>query len=451
MRSSEAEAQYIRRHPKCKSVHEEGLRVFPDGVTHPTRSYSPFPIQVVDAKGSHKQCLDGHDYLDWISMHGANLLGYSHPAVTEAVQEQAGHMTHAAGAHELEVRMAQQVLKLFPSGEKARFTGTGTEANMLAIRLARVYTGRRRLVKFQGHFHGWSDVVDVGMAAPFENSSNGVHPGLHADTIVLPRGDVQALEAALSRRDVACVIIEGGGAHMGQVPVEPEFVKILRSLCTQTGTVLLFDEVVTGFRWAPGGWQQVIGVQPDMTTLAKIAMGTLPGGMVLGKADIMDRLSRSLAPNHVSQSGTFNANPLSLAAGLATLKIAETGEPQRIAAEMTDKVKRGMHMVLQERGVSGAVYGESSVFHVYIGECSQDPTEYRIGPPATDQQILAGGMNNQAITNLRQNLIYNGVDTWVRLGITNAAHTEEDVGRMVEAFARSVDTTIEDGVMTLRK
>ncbi|MBI4337729.1 MAG: aminotransferase class III-fold pyridoxal phosphate-dependent enzyme [Chloroflexi bacterium] len=451
MKTSEAEALYVTRHPKSKAVYDRAIKVLPDGITHIARTFAPFPPQIVSMKGSHKQDLDGHDYVCWVSSHGAAILGYGHPAVVEAVRDQVGKMTHANGCHEGEVELAERVLKLYPGMEKIRFVSSGSEANMMAVRLARVATGRRRLVKFQGHFHGWADATVVGMNEPWDKLDAGISPGLHSDTVVLPDDDIAKVKETLSKRDVACVIVEGGGAHMGQVPIEPAFVKELRKVCTDTGTVLLFDEVVTGFRWSEGGWQKVIGVQPDMTTLAKILMGGLPGGAVMGKDSIMMALSRSKAPNFMAHPGTFNANPLSVAAGIACMKLVSDGSVQRKSDATADKVKRGMHAILQERGISGALYGESSIFHVYIGECSKDPTEYRIRPPATAHQIHGPGMSQAAMAAVRRNALFNGVDCWMRTGIATAAHTDEDVARTLEAFTKAVETGIADGVMPLRK
>jgi glutamate-1-semialdehyde 2,1-aminomutase len=454
MNTQETQRQYVQSHPTSRALFDKAKHLFPDGVTHDSRWFLPFPVYVNRTKGSHKWDVEGHEYICYAMGHGASILGYAHPDVVEAVQEQIDKGTHYSGSHEMEIELAELIAQLYPSVEKIRFVSSGTEAGMMAARLSRSYTGRPKIVKLQGNFHGWSDALYIGMDPPFDEPTPGLAPGMHDNVITLPTNDVSALEAALSNRDVAAVIIEGGGAHMGMVPTSPEYARSARELCDKHGTVLVFDEVVSGLRWAPGGWQEVVGVKPDLSTMAKIVMGALPGGAVGGKKEILDMIEHQDDSEwnrfkRMPHQGTFNANPLSVAAGVACLKIIATGEPHRRANEVGEKLRRGIHSIIQERGVSGACYGQKSVFHVYLGECDRDPTNYDPVPPANAVNILSGG-RREAAAAVRKNLLFNGVDCWVRVGICSMAHTDEDIEKTLEAFAKSLDTAIEDGVAPLR-
>lgn len=455
MKTEVAERQYIQSHPKSKALFEKAKGMFPDGVTHDTRMFSPFPLYIDRLKGSRKWCVDGHEYICYTTGHGSAILGHSHPAVVEAVQQQVAMGSHGNGSTALEVELAELILQLYPAAEKLRYTSSGTEANMMALRLARAYTDRPKVVKLEGNFHGWADSIFVGIDPPFDQPSAGLPPGFHDSVVTLPTNDVAALENALSGRDVAALIIEGAGAHMGSIPTSAEYAHAARDLCTKYGTVFIIDEVVSGFRWAPGGWQEAIGVKPDLSTMAKILMGAMPGGCVAGKADLLNVIQHTDDPqrdryHRMPHPGTFNANPVSIAAGIACLKIIATGEPHRLANEAAEKLRRGMHSAIQERGISGACYGDSSMFHVYLGDCDSDPTEYSKLPPATAATLFKGGAG-EAMSRLRKNLLFSGgVDIWLRTGICSMAHSDEDVEQTLEAFSNGLDTIIEDGVAPLR-
>jgi glutamate-1-semialdehyde 2,1-aminomutase len=455
MKTQEAEANYIRTHPKSQAMAEKARTLFPDGVTHDSRAFSPFPPYIERTQGSHKWDVDGTDYVCYAMGHGASILGYAHPEVVEAVQQQAAKGSHYSGSHNMEIELAEQIKQLYPSVEKMRFVNSGTEANMMAVRLARTYTGRPKIVKLQANFHGWADAVYVGVDSPYDEPTSGMPAGIQDSVIVVPPNDTQALENALSTREVAAVLIEGGGAHMGTIPTTAEYARSARELCDKYGTVLVFDEVVTGFRWTPGGWQGDIGVSPDISTMAKILMGAMPGGAVAGKADLLDMIQHRDDPHwnrhqRMPHPGTFNANPISVAAGVACLKVIATGEPHRRANEVADKLRRGIHSIIQENGISGACYGTKSMFHVYLGDCESDPTEYSEKPPLSTATLLNHPEAGAAMGALRKNMVFNGVDCWVRLGICSMAHSDEDIQRTLDAFEKSLGSAIEDGVAPLR-
>ncbi|MDP6605138.1 MAG: aminotransferase class III-fold pyridoxal phosphate-dependent enzyme, partial [Dehalococcoidia bacterium] len=251
---------------------------FPSGVTHDARAFAPWPVYVDRAQGPRKWDVDGNEYVDYIGGHGALLLGHNRPEVVEAIQAALARGTHFGSSHDIEVEWGQQVLNMVPCGERVRFTSSGTEATMMALRLARAYTGRERVIKLEEHFHGWHDIV-VGrlrddQAQPY---SPGVPEGFYDSLTIVPAGDVEALRAALAPRDVAAVILEPTGAHFGTHPLAPSYLHTARAATEETGTIFVMDEVITGFRMAPGGAQERYGVNADLSTHAKIVAGGLPG------------------------------------------------------------------------------------------------------------------------------------------------------------------------------
>ena len=342
---------------------ERAQRVLPGGATHAARSYDP-RIYVARSNGSRKWLIDGTQLIDYTMGHGALLLGHAHPVVVEAVREQVARGTHYGAASPLEVEWAELITALVPSADKVRFTASGTEAVMLALRVARAATGRDRVVKLEEHFHGWSDVVSAFVGDDGAIRTPPGVPQILGDlTTVVPAGDPAALEAALSRRDVAAVILEPSGAHYGRMPLAPSFISAAKAACVATGTVLVFDEVVTGFRVSPGGMQALLSITPDLSVLGKVMAGGLPGGAVAGRADLLELLSTK-----IEHPGTFNANPLSAAAGIATLRLVANGGPQRNADTYAANLAREWSDALVAAGIPGEVTRMSSILHIKLSD-----------------------------------------------------------------------------------
>src|SRR6266576_2972570 len=316
--------EYRARHPRSAVLAERARAAIPGGITHDIRHLTPFPIYVESAAGTKKRDVDGHEYVDYWMGHGALFLGHCHPEVVKAVQAQMARGTHLGASHELEVRWAELVNKLVPCAELVRFTMSGTEATHLAMRIARAYTGRSKIVKLAGHFHGWHDGAVAGVNPPYEVPMSAGVPGTTLDQIVIcPPNDIKAVEIALERGDVAAVILEPAGGQAGTTPTIPGYLQELRAVTTRHGVVLIFDEVITGFRYSPGGAQAYFGVTPDMTTLAKIVAGGLPGAAIVGKKELMSMMVHRGEPvfdrsQRVAQNGTFNSNPVCAAAAIAT-------------------------------------------------------------------------------------------------------------------------------------
>src|SRR3989442_1039447 len=253
--------------------------------------------------------------------HGRLPFGHNPPGVRDAVREQASKGPHYGACHAKEVEWGEWVCRLVPSAERVRFTASGTEATHMAVRLARAFTGKRHVVKFAGHFHGWHEGLEIGVRPPYEAEPEaGQLPEVVDLVSVLPPNDILAVRARLAKGDVAAVIIEPTGGHFGSVPTPGSFITALREEARRAGALLIFDEVVTGFRVAPGGAQAKLGVTPDLTTLAKILCGGLPGGACVGREDVRSYLATKCSPEEnrrakIPHAGTFNANPLSAAAG----------------------------------------------------------------------------------------------------------------------------------------
>jgi glutamate-1-semialdehyde 2,1-aminomutase len=427
--------------PNSRKLHQQARGLFPDGVTHDLRRLEPFPVYVERAEGAHKWDVDGHRLIDYWAGHGALMLGHGHPAVVEAVRRQMGRATHPGACHELEIEWGQRVRRLIPSAERMRFTASGTEATLMALRLARMCTDRPRVLKFKGHFHGWHDFVIPEADPPYDGGAvPGVPAEVQADTVAIPPNDPAAVERALaSDPQIGCVILEPTGGHFGQVPIRGDFLRAVRELTTKHQRLLIFDEVITGFRVSPGGAQAHYGITPDLTTLAKILAGGLPGGCVAGRADILAGIEFRPGKPKMKHPGTFNANPLSAAAGIATLEIVASGEPCRQANTIAKRIRQRLNALFAERGVDWICYGEFSGFRLLPG--------YQ-GPPSTSEDFVPYGgafdkldapRNPRVVHAFRRGMLLHGVDLPGLGGMTTAAHTEVDVEQTVTAVAATMD------------
>jgi glutamate-1-semialdehyde 2,1-aminomutase len=444
--------QFTRLHPASAALYQESLQTFPSGVTHDVRFLQPFPVYVDRAKGSRKWDVDGIEYVDYVMGHGALFMGHAHPEITAAVVEQAQKGTHYGANHRLELEWGKLVRQIVPSAEEVRFTSSGTEATLMAIRLARAYTGRDKILKFDHHFHGWHDAV-VGARSPEDEHphSAGVPSGTAGNTISVPQNDIALVEEKLAQGDVAAVILEPTGASWGTLPLREGFLAELRDTTRRHSTVLIFDEVVTGFRVAPGGAQQRYGVKPDITTMAKILAGGLPGGAVAGKADIVSMLeirndAAWNAERRVQHPGTFNANPLSAAAGAAMLRLVATGEHHRHADALNARLIPALNDVIQRENVAGGAYGLASYFHIVLGQRVPQPST-GIEWPWSDGQLpprMAGALT----MSLKRAILNHGVDLMGGSGgFTSGVHSDDDIDRTVDAFEASLRELKAEGAL----
>jgi glutamate-1-semialdehyde 2,1-aminomutase len=432
-------AAWARENPRSAALSTRARHSLPGGVTHDVRLADPFPLAVARAEGSRKWDLDGHELVCYVMGHGSLLAGHGHPEVVTAVRDQAGKSFHPGAGHELESDWAEAVIRLVPSAERVRFTSSGTEASLLALRLARAVTGRRKVVKLAGHFHGWHDQAAVGADPPFGTPDTaGLPAGISGSVAVIP-ADEGALAEALRAGDVAAFILEPSGAAWATVPLPDGFLAAARRLADETGTVLVFDEVVTGFRWAPGGVQQVTGVLPDLTVLGKVLAGGMPGGAVAGRAGIMDHLGGIPGdPRRVTHPGTHNAHPLAAAAGVVTLNLVSSGAAQQQADRRAADLRAELSATFERCGVAGRAYGESSTFHLLFGP---EPPDQR------DPVALKAGLPPALSTALHCAMLREGVHLFHGSGFLSIAHSQADLNRTVDALAVTLPQLRAEGLL----
>lgn len=444
---------YQSRTEKSRALAEEAKTLFPSGVTHDSRYVKPYGIYVTHAAGALKWDVDGNEYVDFFGGHGALLLGHSHPEIVTALKEASASGTHFGANHKTEIEWGKLVCQLVPAAQRVRFTSSGTEATQMAIRLSRAATGRHKVLRFPGHFHGWGDEVTTGFKSHFDGTPpNGVLDGVANSAVLVEAGDLDAVQHELAtNKDIAAVILEPLGSATGMVPVSTEFLVGLRELTTQYGVILIFDEVVTGFRVSRGGVQGAIGVTPDLTTLAKILAGGSPGGAVVGRADLLAPLdfeqSAEQGLEKIYHPGTYNANPVSAATGRAALSIIANTDACERASNQAAKLREKLTRVLLEAGVPWGVYGVASVVHLFMNPMGRDidpsnfdpfecrPDELRQKPsPAAEQLRLA--------------MLVNGVDCggWP-IGVMSIAHDDTIVDRTADAFSESLTMLKREGLI----
>lgn len=338
-------------------LYEEACRWIPGGVNSPVRSaraVGMHPLFIREAKGCHLTDEDGNTYIDYVASWGPLIAGHSHPAVTEAVCRAVSKGTSFGIPSSIEIEMARKVAEMVPSIEVVRMVNSGTEATMSALRLARGYTGRKKIIKFDGCYHGHADSLLVksgsGLATFGIPGSPGVPEEIVRHTHSLPYNDLEQVADFMrsNGQEVAAVILEPVAANMGVVIPKPGFLEGLRKLCDESGALLIFDEVITGFRLAPGGAQQLFGVMPDLTCLGKIIGGGLPVGAYGGKRDIMMKMAPE---GDVYQAGTLSGNPLAMSAGLATLELLQEEDVYPLLEEKASYLVNGLREAAESVGV----------------------------------------------------------------------------------------------------
>lgn len=427
---------YIAARPRSAELNRTARGYFAArGATHFARARSPFRPYITYASGARKWDVDGHEYVDYVMGHGALLLGHGHPAIIRAVQEQAERGLHYGDNHELEIEWAALIRRMMPAAERIEFCASGQEANALGFRLGRAVTGRRKVLRLRANYSGW-----------LEELAGADQPGVVADAVDFAApNDLAELEQRLSSREYAVVLIEGGGGFLaGRVPSPISYYQALPELARRYGTVLLLDEVVTGFREAPGGWQSIAGVTPDLTATGKAASGGLPSGILLGRAELFAPLDPDHSAKVIAHGGTWNAVPLTAAAGIAACTLYLDGAPQRAALDAAARIKAGCNEALIRRGVSGRLYGRS-VLHFYFGPVDT-PTDAE-GPCADPLRVLVPA-NSAMCGRLELHLLHRGVST-IRgeAMMLSSAHTHEDIDRTVAAFDQSIAAMLDEGTL----
>ena len=445
-------SKYREKTPGSEKLARQAADLFPSGLTHDSRYLEPYSLYVERAQGSHKWDVDGNEYIDYFGGHGALILGHNHPEVTKAVQEQTAKGSHFGASHPLEVRWAELIREMVPSAERVRFTSSGTEATLMGLRLARAFTGRTKVLRFKMHFHGWHDHMTSGMANHFDGSPTaGVVKGVSDAVVLADTNDEAGTRKAIEANpDIAAVIIEPTGASFGRVPVKPSFLTFLRKITKEKGIVLIFDEVVTGFRVSPGGAQAELGVIPDMTSLAKIVAGGLPGGAIVGRKDIMGLLdfaeTKAKGIEKIQHPGTYNANPISAAAGIAALTILKTTDANKRANANAEKLRGLLNDAITAENVPWAAYGTYAAFHIFTNPKRRDITPKTFDALSTDPEELKGAWSANIAHKVRLGMFVNGVDINAGPGgIMSAVHTDSDLERTAAAFCATLKLLKDEG------
>ena len=444
--------EYLRRTSTSRQLADEAREVFPSGVTHDSRYLAPYPIYVERAQGSRKWDVDGNEYVDYAGGHGALLLGHNHPVVTQAVKEQLSRGTHFGSSHQLEVEWGTMLQRLVPSAELVRFTNSGTESTLLALRLARAHTGKSKILRFVTNFHGWQDHVAFGVTSHHDGTPTpGVLDEVANNILLSPPGDIGEVKNRIAAQsDIAAIILEPTGASWGQVPIHESFLHELREVATEYGIVLIFDEVITGFRCSPGGAQAYYGVTPDLTTLAKILAGGFPGGALVGRRDIMEWLDHDACEEagreKVPHQGTFNANPISATAGITALGVVENTDACQRASDYAAELREELRRVVRDEGFGWCIYGSFSGFHVFTNPDGEDISPDDLFAPQFDFRKIKNAAASFLTTKLRIGMLAHGVEIFGWPGaITSAVHNKDDLERTVEAFRKTVRILKEAG------
>ncbi|MFB6148197.1 MAG: aspartate aminotransferase family protein [Halobacteriales archaeon] len=350
-----------------KRLHEVATSVFPGGVSHNIRYADPHPIYVAEASGATITDVDGNEYVDYWMNHQTSVLGHAHPDVVEAVQEQAAKGLHYGALNETALELGQRIQSFIPSAERIRFCASGTEATMYATRLARAFTGRDHVLKAEGGWHGGNTDLSKAIHTPFdEPATTGLPPGAAEHVHAFPVNDREAVTALLDDHDVAAVIIEPMLLAGGGVACSDEFLKFLREETAARDVLLIFDEVVTGFRVSPGSYQARVDLTPDLTTFGKFLGGGLPVGGLCGRADLFEHARPDVeipaGERVLAGGGTFTNNPMTATAGLTSLEIVESEPVYEYTESQAQRVREGLADIFADHGVDAVVLGESSLF-----------------------------------------------------------------------------------------
>jgi len=420
---------------KSDALFKQAKKLIPGGVNSPVRAFGSVgstPFFVRKASGSKVWDEDGNRYIDYVASWGPMILGHAHPTVVDAIRKAAKRGTSYGAPTAAEVEMAAAITRAFPSMDLVRMVSSGTEATMSAIRLARGTTGREKILKFEGCYHGHADSLLVkagsGGATLGIPGSPGIPKGLAELTVTVPFNDLAAAKSAVKKhgRELACAIVEPAAGNMGLVLPAPGFLEGLREITAAAGIVLIFDEVISGFRLRFGGFQDLAGVRPDLTCLGKIIGGGLPVGAFGGRRDIME----SLAPaGPVYQAGTLSGNPLAMAAGLATLGVLENDADYRDLDRKTRRLCDGMMKLFRKKGIAASLSRRGSMFTVFFS--AREVTDFS-SALRCDTGLFARYFNA---------MLRRGVSlppSQFETAFVSFAHSLEDIDRTLEACGKAL-------------
>ena len=423
-------------YPLSAQLFARAQEVIPGGVNSPVRAFRGVggtPLFIKSAHGAYLQDADGREYIDYVGSWGPMILGHAHPEIIEAIRRVAGLGTSFGAPTELEIELAEEVIDAFPSIEKLRLTSSGTEATMSALRVARGFTGRNKIVKFEGCYHGHGDSLLVkagsGVATLGLPDSPGVLPELAQATLTVPFNDLTALQDTFSAygSEIAAVIIEPVVGNMGCVPPGEGYLAGIRQITAEQGALLIFDEVMTGFRVARGGAQELYGIKPDLTCLGKIIGGGLPVGAFGGRRDVMDVVA-PVGP--VYQAGTLSGNPLAVTAGLTALRLLKKTNPYPLLEESTAKLVDGLREASRAAGVVTVANRVGSMF-----------TSFFTNQPVTDWST-ASRSDRAAYARFFHAMLGEGVylaPSQFEAAFVSTAHDDQVIERTIAAARRALE------------
>lgn len=414
---------------KSEDLFNDAKNYLPGGVDSPVRAIKPYPFFALKAEGPRLYDVDANSYLDYCLAYGPLVLGHAYPPVIEAVSKQLLNGSAYGVPTENEIKLAKEVVKRVPCAEMVRFVNSGTEATMSAIRLARAVTGKNKILKFEGAYHGAHDYVLVksGSGAAGLPDSPGVPEETTKNTVLVPFNDAEALISLVKQEkdELAAIILEPVMGNVGCIPPKREFLEFLREITAEYNIILIFDEVITGFRIAEGGAQEYFGVTPDLVTMGKILGGGFPMGAFAGKREFMERIAPQ---GDVYQAGTFNGNPISITAGLETMKHLDEKFYQESEAKGL-KMRRGLENILEDASLHYQVAGLSSMFQIYFT------------PSEVWDYAQAKTADTQKFNTYFQTLLTNGVfipPSQFECCFISQAHSPEDIQITLEAMEKGI-------------
>jgi glutamate-1-semialdehyde 2,1-aminomutase len=417
---------------KSKKLFEEAKKILPGGVSSPVRAIKPYPFYTKNANGSKITDINGNEYIDYVMGYGPLLLGHNHPAIKEAVIKQLSLDWLYGTPTELELALAKEIIKFYRSIEMVRFVSTGTEATMGALRAARGFTGKNKFIKIEGGFHGAHDAVLVkagsGATTLGTPDSAGVPSESTKNTLQVPYNDIEAMTKAIEayKDDLAAVIMEPVLGNIGPVLPKKGYLEDVRAVTEENDIVLIFDEVITGFRLAMGGAQEYYNITPDMTTLGKILGGGFQIGIIGGKREIMEKISPA---GPVYQAGTFNGSPVSMSAGLAVINTLRKERVHEKVNKSGEELRRALSDIITDLGLNYNVSGVSSMFKVFFGDM-----------PYNYQDALK--CDKDKFNDFFKKMLSSGIflpPSQYETNFLSLAHSQDDINRTVEAYQRNLE------------
>lgn len=432
--------EYLARTPASRQLAERAKRVLPDGVSTDTRLFDPYGIYVERAYGARKWDVDGNEYRDFFGGHGSMMLGHSHPRVTEAIQRAAANGVQFAANNPLELEWAEAIQKHLPTAEYVRFAASGTEATLLAMRIARAFTGRSKMIRVRTHYHGWHDFAVSGYNDFFDGSpAPGVPADIARNTLLVSPNDVDELRHVIAthRDDIAALLLEPLGSHFGIVPTTDAYLKQAESIAKENDIPVILDEVISAFRVSPAGIQGVLGLKPDLTCMGKVAAGGMSGGIVAGPQRLMSMLNRSASNGprkKVFHQGTFTGNPVTANAAIATIDEVVKNNLCEHASQLGALVRGRLNQLFERLDVQWRAYGRYSGFHIFPNPPVQAGGDLESLPwrEFTMRSV-------PVLQRLRMALNLEGVDLGSRgTGFVSGIHKNDDVEVLLAAFERAL-------------